>query len=51
MGQETKVYKVYVGCPKERDHSEERGVDGRMGLEWVFGRLAGVYGVDTTASE
>jgi hypothetical protein len=27
---------------KERDHSEDRGVDGRMGSEWILGRLAGV---------
>jgi hypothetical protein len=26
---------------KERDHLEDRGVDGRMGLEWTLGRLAG----------
>jgi hypothetical protein len=26
---------------KERDHSEHRGVDGRMGSEWLLGRLAG----------
>jgi hypothetical protein len=25
---------------KERDHLEERGVDGRMGSEWILGRLA-----------
>jgi hypothetical protein len=27
---------------KERDHSEDRGVDGRMGSEWILqlGRLA-----------
>jgi hypothetical protein len=27
--------------PKERDHSEDRGVDGRMGSEWILRRLAG----------
>jgi hypothetical protein len=32
--------------PKEREHSEERGVDGKMGLEWMLGRLAGTYAVD-----
>jgi hypothetical protein len=26
--------------PKERDHSEDRGVDGRMGSKWTLGRLA-----------
>jgi len=27
--------------PKERDHLEDQGVDGRMGSEWILGRLAG----------
>jgi hypothetical protein len=31
MGEDRKVYKVLVGNPKERDHSDERGVDGTMG--------------------
>jgi hypothetical protein len=26
---------------KERDHSADQGVDGRMGSEWILGRLAG----------
>jgi hypothetical protein len=30
--------------PKERDHSEDQGVGGRMGSEWILGRLDG--GVD-----
>jgi hypothetical protein len=27
--------------PKEKDHSEDQGVDGRMGSKWTLGRLAG----------
>jgi hypothetical protein len=27
--------------PKERDHTEDPGLDGRMGSEWIIGRLAG----------
>jgi hypothetical protein len=27
--------------PKERDHSEDQGVGGRMGSEWFLERLAG----------
>jgi hypothetical protein len=27
--------------PKERDHLEGQGVDGRMGPEWILRRLAG----------
>jgi hypothetical protein len=26
---------------KERDHLEDRGIDGRMGSEWILERLAG----------
>jgi hypothetical protein len=26
---------------KEKDQLEDRGVDGRMGLEWILGRLFG----------
>jgi hypothetical protein len=27
--------------PKERDHLKDLGIDGRMGSEWILGRLAG----------
>jgi hypothetical protein len=27
--------------PKEKDHFKVQGVDGRMGLEWIWGRLVG----------
>jgi hypothetical protein len=27
--------------PEERDNSEDQGVDGRMGSEWILGRLVG----------
>jgi hypothetical protein len=33
MGEERKVFKVWWDSPKERDHSEDRGVDGRMESE------------------
>jgi hypothetical protein len=42
MGEERKLYKFRWECPNERDHSEDRGVGGRMGLKWIFGRLAEV---------
>jgi hypothetical protein len=38
MGEDRKLYKVLVGKPK-RDHSEDEGVGGRMGSEWILGRL------------
>jgi hypothetical protein len=37
MGKDRIVYKVLVGSPKERDHSEDQGVDGNMGSEWILG--------------
>jgi hypothetical protein len=27
-------------CLKGKDHLEDQGVNGRMGLEWILGRLA-----------
>jgi hypothetical protein len=33
MGGEIKVYKVLVGNPERNNHSEDQGVDGRMGSE------------------
>jgi hypothetical protein len=38
MGEDSKVYKVLSESPKERDHLEDQGVDGRMGLELILGR-------------
>jgi hypothetical protein len=37
--------------PKERDHSEDRGVDGRMGSQWILGKLAVGCAVNLTGSE
>jgi hypothetical protein len=35
---------------KERDHLEDRDVDGRIGSEWMFRRLAGERTVDLVVS-
>jgi hypothetical protein len=40
MGEKRKVYKVLVEKPEGKDHSEDRDVDGRMGADWILGRLA-----------
>jgi hypothetical protein len=45
------VYNVLWEIPKERDHSEDRGVDGKMGSELILGRLAVGCEVDSTGSE
>jgi hypothetical protein len=42
MGEERQVYKVLVESPKEKDHSEDQGVDRRMRSQWILGGLAGV---------
>jgi hypothetical protein len=36
-----KCKKFWRGSPKDRDHSEDEGVEGRMGSEWILGTLAG----------
>jgi hypothetical protein len=44
------MYKVLVGEPEGKSHSEDRGVDGRMGSEWILERLAAGCGEDSTGS-
>jgi hypothetical protein len=46
-----KCTRFWWESPKERDNSEDRGVDGRMGSELILGRLdGGMCGVDATGS-
>jgi hypothetical protein len=45
-----KCTRFWWGRPKEGDNSEGRGVDGRMGSEWILGRLAGECRVDPVGS-
>jgi hypothetical protein len=33
-----KAYKILVGIPDGRDHSEDLDVDVRIILEWIFGK-------------
>jgi hypothetical protein len=40
MGEERKVYKVLVGKPERKNHLEDQGVGGKIGSEWILGRLA-----------
>jgi hypothetical protein len=39
IGEEIGVYRVLVGNLKERDHSEDPGIDGRIILGWIFRKL------------
>jgi hypothetical protein len=45
-----KCTRLWWESPEERDHSEDQGIDGRMGSEWILGRLAGGCGVDSVGS-
>jgi hypothetical protein len=40
MGEERKVYKVLVGKPEGKNRLEDQVVGGKMGSEWILGRLA-----------
>jgi hypothetical protein len=40
MGEERNLYKVLVGKPEGKDRSEEQGLIGRMGSEWILAKLA-----------
>jgi hypothetical protein len=35
-----KCTRVWWEIPKERDHLEDQGVGGKMGSDWILGRLA-----------
>jgi hypothetical protein len=39
VGEERKLYRVFVGKPEGKYHSEDRGVNGRMGplCDWLGG--------------
>jgi hypothetical protein len=41
MGEKEKYTGFWWESPKERNHLKDRGVDGRMELEWILGRLVG----------
>jgi hypothetical protein len=38
---ERNVYRVLMGKQEGKNHLEDQGIDGRMGSEWILGRLAG----------
>jgi hypothetical protein len=40
MGKDRKSTRFWRESPFERDHLEDQGIDGRMGSEWILGRLA-----------
>jgi hypothetical protein len=50
MREERNVHKVWWEIPKERDHSQDRDVEGRMGSECILGKLAGECELDLVGS-
>jgi hypothetical protein len=38
MGGMRNAYRILVGKPKRRGHSEDLDVDGNIILEWIFGK-------------
>jgi hypothetical protein len=47
-GEERKVF--WWESPKERDHLEDCGIDGRMGSEWVLTEIGWRCGVNLAVS-
>jgi hypothetical protein len=45
-----KCTRFWWESPKERDHLEDQVVGGKMGSEWILGRLAWGYGLHSTGS-
>jgi hypothetical protein len=41
MGKEKKCTRFWWESPKERDHSEDRGVDDTMESQWILERFTG----------
>jgi hypothetical protein len=50
MAEERKVYKVMMGKPEGKNHSEDQGADGKMRSECILGRLAWGCRLDSTGS-
>jgi hypothetical protein len=50
MGERRGAYRVIVGNVSEGDHLEDRGLDGRIILKWIFERLDVGLGLDQSGS-
>jgi hypothetical protein len=44
------AYRILVGRPEGRNHLEDRGVDGRIILKWIFKKWDGGHGLDSYGS-
>jgi hypothetical protein len=45
-----KYTRFWWESPRKKGHSEDRGIDGRMGWEWIIGRLGEELAVDSFGS-
>jgi hypothetical protein len=50
MGEERRIYKVLAVMSEGKNDLEDQGVDGRMGSEWILGRLLEACRVDPVGS-
>jgi hypothetical protein len=50
MGEVRKCTRFWWESPKQRDHSEDRGIDGRIKSVCILGRLSWECGVDSVGS-
>jgi len=46
MGDRRGAYRVLLGIPEGRDHMEDKGIDGRTILKWIFNKWVGEHGLD-----
>jgi hypothetical protein len=46
MGEERNVYRVLMGKPEGKNHSEDQGIYGKMGSECILGRRLMGGGLD-----
>jgi hypothetical protein len=50
MAERRGAYRALVGKPEGKNHLKDPGVDGKIILKWIFGRLNGGHGLDQSGS-
>jgi hypothetical protein len=43
MGERKGTHRILVGKPEGKNHLVDPGVDGRINLKWIFGKLWGAW--------
>jgi hypothetical protein len=49
QGEIRNAYKILVGKREDRDHSDDRGVNGMI-LKWILKNRTGISGLDSSGS-